>query len=321
MNDTRTTDSITIIGPAVIDVITGPVAFSSASLSQTVKTTRMTFGGDALNESVVLSRFHKNADLISKLGTDEAGARILSYLKNNGISARHVQVTEGLETSVHIVLVNEHGERSFLMNESGSARRLSSRDILPLIPRAAQIVSFASLFISPLLTLDVVENIFREIKKDRRRKLVVDVTRPKNGETLRDLEGILPYVDYILPNDSEIASLTGIQDPHVNADLLVEAGAGCAVVKTGSKGCIVRTRESVTEIPAYRGADCIDTTGAGDTFAAGFLWALSEGYSPQECGRFGCAAASCSIEAFGAVDGITSIDEPMRRYRQMKALI
>ena len=90
MNDTRTTDSITIIGPAVIDVITGPVAFSSASLSQTVRTTRMTFGGDALNESVVLSRFHKNADLISKLGTDEAGARILSYLKNNGISARHV---------------------------------------------------------------------------------------------------------------------------------------------------------------------------------------------------------------------------------------
>lgn len=312
------TDDITIIGPALIDIITAPVPSALPSKgSHLVRETRITFGGDALNESVVLSRFHKSAHLITKVGDDEAGGMVRDYIKANGVLGEHIKVEKDLETSVHIVLVDETGERRFLMNENGSARRLCADDILPYLPGAAKIVSFASLFISPPLTLDIVGDLFAQIKQDPGRILVADMTRAKNHETLYDLRPLLPYVDYILPNDSEIAQITGVEDPEENARLLVEAGAGCAVVKTGSQGCIVKTADSCCRIPAYPDANCIDTTGAGDTFAAGFLWALSEGYSPTECARFGNAAASCSVEAYGAVNGILTIEEPMRRYRSM----
>ena len=63
----------------------------------------------------------------------------------------------------------------------------------------------------------------------------------------------------------------------------------------------------------------VDTTGAGDSFAAGFLYGLSEGYSLYDCGRFACATASCAIECVGAVDGVKSVDEVTRRYERIFA--
>jgi len=56
---------------------------------------------------------------------------------------------------------------------------------------------------------------------------------------------------------------------------------------------------------------------AGDCFAAGFLYALSEGMSLPECGRFACAVASCAIECVGATDGIKSVDEPWKRFQSL----
>ena len=78
---------ITVIGAAIIDVLAGPVSediFQSGSMP--MKMTRMSFGGDALNEAVVLSRMGKKVELISKVGDDEAGNRVLDYIKANGIA-------------------------------------------------------------------------------------------------------------------------------------------------------------------------------------------------------------------------------------------
>ena len=313
------TGSITVIGPALIDIITAPVPSPlPSSGSQLVRTSTISYGGDALNEAVALSRFGKKTDLITLVGGDEAGAMVLKYIRANAVDDRHVRVDKSLQTSVHIVLVDERGERRFLMNEEGSARKLSAGDILPCIEDSSDIVSFASLFISPLLTMEAVRDVFEAVKKKPGRMLVVDMSRPKNHERMEDLKPLLPYVDYILPNQSEIAQITGDDDPVRNAERLTAAGAGCAVVKCGKKGCVVGTADTVCEIPAYPTSNCVDTTGAGDTFAAGFLWALSEGWSPHECGRFGNAAASCSVEHYGAVSGISSLAEPMRRYEFMR---
>jgi sugar/nucleoside kinase (ribokinase family) len=135
---------------------------------------------------------------------------------------------------------------------------------------------------------------------------------------LADLEELLPYIDYILPNRDEIALLTGKNDPFANAKLLIEAGVGCAVIKCGKDGCLIRTKDECYKIPAYPVENALDSTGAGDCFAAGFLWGLRNGLSLEECGYFACATASCAVEHMGATDGVQSIGEPMKRYREMK---
>ena len=305
---------ITLIGAAIIDVIAGPVSETVFQTgSQAMEMSKMSFGGDALNESVVLSRMGKQVQLISKVGKDDAGARVLDYMKANGISTDCVKVEENLATGMNIVLLDARGERYFLTNPHSSLRKLSEEDVLPHLGEAADIVGFASIFVSPMLDIPAMERLFQKIKEKPGRILVADMTKAKNGEKLEDLKGILKYVDYLLPNQEEIALLTGETDPFVNAKLLVEAGVSCAVVKVGSRGCIIQTKEETLEIPTYPVERAVDTTGAGDCFAAGFLWALSNGYSLTDCGRFACATASCTVEQVGATDGIRSVEEPMKR--------
>jgi sugar/nucleoside kinase (ribokinase family) len=315
----NTNKDITVIGAAIIDVLAGPVTpelFRTGS--QPVKETKLSFGGDALNEAVVLSRFGLNVELVSKVGQDAAGKRVLDYMVEAGLSGDSIIREEGLETSVNIVLVDDQGERFFLTNPHGSLRKLSESDVQPYLNSAADIVSFAGMFVSPRLEIPAMKRIFKKVKDKLGRTLAVDMTKAKCGEKLADLEELLPYIDYILPNRDEIALLTGESDPHVNAERLIEAGVGCAVIKCGKEGCLIRTKDECYEIPAYPVENAIDSTGAGDCFAAGFLWGLSKGLSLKECGYFACATASCAVEHMGATDGVQSIEEPIRRYREMK---
>ena len=120
-----------------------------------------------------------------------------------------------------------------------------------------------------------------------------------------------------LPNEEELMLLGGV-DCQQGADKLLEYGAGCVVVKRGANGCNVYTsQESFTVIP-YKVDKAVDTTGAGDSFVAGFIYGLLNGYSLKECACFANATASCSVEHVGATDGIKSIDEPKRRYEILK---
>ena len=381
---------VTVIGPAVIDVLAAPYdadAFSrGADFSRYMDGIRMSYGGDALNESTVLTRLGKKVQLISRIGEDEAGRSILGHLKNNGISTESISVQEGLDTSVNIALIAGDGSRKFLMNRNSSLRSLGPDDVLPYFRRSsgaqfscgqasvgqsspgqasvgqsspgqapfkqdphaqipgqpvrrdtAEIVSFASMFISPLFTIDGMKELFAAVKAAGK-TLVVDMTRPKNGETIDDLRELLPYIDVFVPNDEEISALTGEQDPEKNARLLVEAGVGTAVVKTGGDGCFIGTGWSFTgcsftgaetkmrggnravqilHVPAVPGIRCVDTTGAGDTFAAGFIAGLCNGWGAAECARLGCAAASCSIEQIGATDGVRTLEQVMERYAML----
>lgn len=310
--------NITVIGPAIIDVLAGPVSEAVFQTgSQPMDMTKLSFGGDALNEAVVLSRLGKEVELISKVGDDEAGKRVLGYIQDNGIALDSIQVEQGLVTGINIVLVDGEGERYFLTNPNGSLRRLTEKDIEPYLDEAADIVCFAGMFISPLIDIPAMERIFKKIKEKPDRLLVVDMTKAKNGERFEDLKGLLPYIDYILPNQEEIFLLTGERNPVVNAELLVNAGVSCAVVKCGSKGCVIRTKDKMYQIPAYLVEEPVDSTGAGDCFAAGFLWGLSEKLGLEDCGRFACGVASCAVEKLGATDGVESVEEPMKRYHSL----
>lgn len=314
-----TDKKITIIGAAILDVLAGPVneqIFQTGS--QPMETIGLSFGGDALNEAIALSRLGKKVQLISKVGKDEAGNRVIDFVKDCGLATEGIIQEEGLTTGINIVLIDDKGERHFLTNPSGSLRRLSKEDILPYEKITGEIVSFASMFVSPLLDIPAMEQVFRGMKSQPGRILVVDMTKAKGGETLEDIKCLLPYIDYILPNEDEIALLTGICDSRKNAELLVESGVGCAVIKCGAKGCVIASKVGSFEVQAYPVKTVADTTGAGDCFAAGFLWGLSQGLEIRECGKLACAVASCAVEQVGATEGIVSAEECIQRYKSLE---
>ncbi len=308
---------VTVIGPSVIDILAAP--FDPEALAKgkrDVDQIRMSFGGDALNESVVLSRMGKKVQLISKIGADEAGRSIRKHLEKEKVSTKHVIVEQGLNTSVNIALVDADGGRKFLTDPHSSQRKLGLEDVLPMLDETAPIVSFASIFISPCFSIEKTEQLFSRIKAAGK-TLVSDVTRPKNGETFDDLKVLFPYMDIFVPNDEEIFLLTGEKDPYKNVQMLVDAGVKTAVVKIGKDGCLIGTRDGIVHVPAVAGVKCVDTTGAGDSFAAGLIAGLAEGRSIVDCARLGCAAASCSIEQVGATDGVRSLEQVMERYARL----
>ena len=305
---------ISVIGAGVVDVLVGTVdekIFSRGSTPVDFVTT--SFGGDALNEAVILSRFGKRVQWVSKVGDDDAGQRILRYAQSNGIDVSHVTVRSGLSTAVNIVLVDAAGERRFLTNPRSSLRNLTAEDILPHVDEMASIVSFASLFVSTALDISATEKIFARIKSTGR-TLTADTTRPKHGETLSDIAGLLKHVDYFFPNETELAALTGSTDVDKNISALLDCGLKCAVVKRGGKGCVIAHGDERLKISACPVEQVVDTTGAGDSFAAGFLFALSEGQPLVECVKFASATASCSVEQVGAVTGVTSLAKVSARF-------
>ena len=315
---------ILLIGGGVVDIPLRPVdaaVFSSAS--HPLDCIRMCVGGDAVNESIIASRLGHRVALASKVGDDAAGRFICDTLADAGVDTRFVIREAGLDTGINIVLVREDGERSFITNRNGSLRRLSARDVLPALqaPELSNVpvVSLASIFVSPLLTPGDTQQLFDRIKSGGS-LLCADTTRPKNGETVDDIAGLLSHLDYIFPNYDEAAQLTLERSPEAIAKRFLEKGVKNVVIKTGAQGCHIQNDRVCASIPAYAHTQCVDTTGAGDNFAAAFLCALLEGRDFPECARFANAAASVCVESVGATTGVQDRACVDARYREMARL-
>ena len=303
-----------MIGAAVVDVLAGIVdkeIFEKGSVPS--KHIRMSCGGDALNESVVLSGLGINAELISVLGEDDAGQRVLECLRNNHVSTDKIAICDDLSTSINIVLVDENGERFFITDAKSSLRKLSKDHILKHCESMGDIVSFASIFVSPLLGVPEMLEVFSEIKKTSDRVLVADMTTAKKGERIGDIAPLFEYIDYIIPNAKEAEILTGESDPERAADTFIQHGTKAVIIKCGKDGCIYKTKDEKGSASAYK-TRAVDTTGAGDGFVAGFIYGLSKGCKLSDCCRYGNATASLMVEQYGTQGIIKSSEQVLERY-------
>ena len=295
---------IAIIGAGIVDIPLSPVDSSVFDAGSTpLERIAMHVGGDAANEAMALARLGRRPMLVSKLGRDAAGDFVLGELASAGVDTSAVVREEGLDTGINVVLVTPDGERRFLTNRNGSLRRLGLADILPALEgeafRDVRLACLASLFVSPELTIRDAAALLSRLKA-RGITLCADTTRPKRGETATDLAPVLELLDFFLPNLEEAAALTGETDPDAIADALLARGLGCAAVKLGGRGCLVKGRGLRALVPAVPGVRRVDTTGAGDAFAAGFMAGILEGREILACARWANAVASVCVERVGA---------------------
>ena len=115
----------------------------------------------------------------------------------------------------------------------------------------------------------------------------------------------MPYIDVFLPSIEESIELSGSRKLKSIADVFFDRGVKHVAIKLGSKGCYLREGKDVDGviIPAYK-VKAIDTTGAGDSFCAGFITGLVKGMSYVECGNFANAVGAHCVSAIGATTGI-----------------
>jgi len=126
-----------------------------------------------------------------------------------------------------------------------------------------------------------------------------DVTWDRRGRWLEALRPVLPHTSVFLPSEMEARELTGREEPLDMARFLKDQGPEAVVVKLGERGCLWLDEQGYGFVPARPGP-VVDTTGAGDSFVAGFLSGRLAGLSLADCCRRAVEVAALCVSGLGA---------------------
>ncbi|WP_411816774.1 adenosine kinase [Hyphococcus sp. DH-69] len=257
-------------------------------------------GGSAANSIACVASLGGNGGFVGKVSADALGDIFRHDLRAMGVEFDTKPLTEGPGTGRCLINVTPDAQRS-MMTFLGSAGYVAPDDIDPAQINRAAITFFEGyLFEQPVAR----EAFLRacEIAKENGKKTALTLSDASCVD--RQIE-ILPdfisnNVDILLANDVEAAALFGTDD----IDAMVEkARALCPLtaVTRSEKGSVLIPREGdVVYVDAYAPSSLIDTTGAGDAYAAGLLFGLARNYSLDKAGKLGSIAASEVISHFGA---------------------
>ena len=317
------TCEVVIVGGSHTDlqlVTVGKDLFSrpSYSVNQMVLTT----GGDTLNEATIISRLGHSVRLVSCIGKDRIGGVVIDHCAENGIDTTYLKQDPEKITSINVGLIFEDHERIFINNKSGCIWTTCPADIDLSAVRDAKVLCFASIFNNPLLDGKFMVDLFMKAKSEGM-IICADIVTAKNGETLEDIKEGLSYIDYFFPNLDEAEALTGKKGVDEVADCLLGLGVKNVIINTGKKGCVVKNAGERIEVPGYPASKAIDSTGAGDNFASGFISGLLEGRNLRDCAVLANVTASIAVEYVGAVAGVTDravVDERYRAYQDIYGL-
>ncbi|RDT53989.1 sugar kinase [Escherichia coli] len=292
------------VGAAIVDIPLQPVSKNIFDVdSYPLERIAMTTGGDAINEAMIISRLGHKTALNSRIGNDAAGHFILERCRQENIDIYSLRMDEGVDTSINVGLVTSDGERTFVTNRNGSLWKLALEHVDFSRFAEARLLSLASIFNNPLLDGNALKEIFIRAKAQQL-LICADMIKPRLGETLDDIREALSYVDFLFPNYEEAKLLTGETSLDGIADSFLACGVKTVVIKTGKKGCFIKNSETRLEVPAVKGITAIDTIGAGDNFASGFICGLLEDKSLRDCALFANATAAISVLSVGATTGV-----------------
>lgn len=318
MSNTDKKLDVIIIGAAIVDLPLRPVSKEVFDVvSYPVDGIAMTIGGDALNEATIITRLGRKVGLMSCVGVDVAGQFILDHCKKNHIDTAQIKLDPDKDTSINVGLVAADGERTFITNRQGSLWKFCLEDLDIQALKDAKILSFASIFNNPLFDNKAMVTLFSKAKQEGM-LICADMVSPRLGEKLEDIKEALSYVDYFFPNFEEASGMTGETDEAKVADVLYGCGVKNVIMKIGKRGCYIRNAAGSMIVPACKNVTAIDTIGAGDNFASGFITALLEGKDLRECAVYANCTAAVSVQYVGATNGVTSraiVDEMLEKYR------
>ena len=303
---------VTAVGIMVADVIIKPVnAMPAPGKLAPVDSIELHSGGNAMTAAINITRLGQKTALIGKVGNDAFGQFLISCLDKSSVESKGVMIDECVQTSVSAALIAANGERSFL-HCKGANSAFDISDIDMDIIRASKTV-----FVTGAYLMDTFDGSqtaeFMKKCKDMKKTTALDVCWNAGG-SWEQIYQSLPYTDIFMPSIDEAECISGKNSLHEMAETFFDHGAGCVVIKCGSKGCYIQESPNAEGmmIGAYPVDEIADTTGAGDSFCSGFLAAYSRGCGLRECAEFANAVGACSIMKRGATEGVRSYEETIR---------
>lgn len=251
-------------------------------------------GGKGANQAVTAARLQAETTLIGRVGQDAFGPILLENLRREGVESRYVGSDDDVATGMAFIALAPDGQNSIL-SVGGANLECAPRyieDATPVIRHAdVALVQFA-------VPLESVE-LFVKIAADDGVPVIMDPT-PAMGK----LPENWTRATVLTPNETEAEMVVGYAVPDTAAAVkaardIHARGVKIALVKRGAEGCVVCTDEGTRLIPGFA-VEVSDTTGAGDSFAAGLGVALAEGLAVDQAVAFANACGALACTKFGA---------------------
>ena len=257
-------------------------------------------GGSAANTIVGVAGFGARAAYVGKVKNDEVGKLYTSDIRGAQVAFDTPAASDGPATGCSYILVTPDGERT-MNTYLGAAQDLTPNDIDPEQIAAAGIVYLEGYLWDPknakeafIKASKIAHGAGRKVALTLSDSFCVDRYRDEFLELMRN-----GTVDIVFANESELHSLYQTADFDTSLGALRQ-DVGLGVVTRSEKGCVVIENGNTTPVPASPIKQLVDTTGAGDLFAAGFLFGLVRGASHTDAGRLGALAAAEVIQHVGA---------------------
>jgi ribokinase len=258
-------------------------------------------GGKALNQAVALARLGARVSAVGVVGDDGVGRDVLAALGREGIDTGCVERRAGVATPVCLVLVGDTGQNSIVWRIDEAAA-LTRETILG----AAAALDSAD---AVLITFEAPAEVIREaiVQAGERGSLVIVQPAPPLADPVSARALPWELTDVVVCNEGEARALLasdGGDTDGLAAALARQAGARAVVITLGAAGVVCWADGSSCRYPAHHAGAVLDTTGAGDAFAATLTARLAAGACLHDAVDAGQAAAAHAIQRAGGSDSM-----------------
>jgi sugar/nucleoside kinase (ribokinase family) len=298
---------VATVGVHILDVLGRPVVeIPPGQNIALLEEIRVTVAGTAGGTAVDLAKLGAAVFSIGATGDDEIGQVLRGILARYGVDSSGLVEKTGVQTSATLLPIRPNGERPALhvmganavftaddvdLNSLGQfdAVHVGGTFLMPAFdgPGAA-IVLAAAQAAGAITTMDV-----------------LGVSKEGMAEILAPS---MPHLDFFMPNIEEATMVTGLEDRADLAQYFLDLGAKTVILKMGEQGSSInRAGEPELLVPAFR-VDVVDTTGCGDAYDAGMIWATLQGWDLEQAGRFASACGSLVATGLGSDAGIVDAD-------------
>ena len=252
---------------------------------------QMASGGSAANTMSGLAQLGVEAGFLSKICDDEVGRFFEKQMTDSRV--KPLMLKSDIPSGRVQALVTADGERTFATC-LGAAAEMCTNDIQPELFDGWDILYVEGYLVANPTMLDKA----LKTAKEAGLKIAIDMASYNVVEESRDyfMQLIENYVNYVFANEQEAFALTGMES--LQALDFLASRCEIAVVKVGAKGAYIKRGNEMVTIPPMK-ANVIDTNGAGDMWAAGFMAGLVKGENLAKCGQMGAIVAANVIEVLG----------------------
>lgn len=294
-----------VLGDANPDlVLTGDVVPEFGQIEKLVDGAHLVIGGSGAITACAAARLGLRTAFVGVVGDDLFGRFMLDALRDRGVGTSGAVVDPERATGLSVILSS--GDDRAILTSEGTIADLRGEHVDPDLLASARHVHVSSYFLQCRLQR-ALPSLF-----DRAHRAGASTSVDPNWDPSGSWDGVMDLlgrIDCFFPNSNELRAITGIDEVDVAAKALAEH-AGVIAVKFGQGGGLAMSGDEVARSQAIP-AEVVDTTGAGDSFDAGFIAGRLEGRSLQRCLALGVACGTLSTRAIGGTQAQPTMEEAL----------